>query len=60
MRGFLIALFVLGAAGAAAAAEFSTLEEKMSTQEFRAAAGRAPAGARLLQRSTCFRRPIRA
>lgn len=37
MRGFLIALFVLGAAGAAAAAEFSTLEEKMSTQEFRAA-----------------------
>ena len=37
MRGFLIALFVLGAAGAAAAAEFSTLEEKMSTQEFQAA-----------------------
>ena len=37
MRGFLIALFVLGAAGAAAAAEFSTLEEKMSTQEYRAA-----------------------
>lgn len=37
MRGLLMALFLAGLAGAAAAAEFSSLEEKMSTQEFRAA-----------------------
>ena len=37
MRGLLMALCLWGVAGAAAAAEFSSLEEKMSAQEFQAA-----------------------
>lgn len=37
MRGLLMALCLWGVAGTAAAAEFSSLEEKMSTQEFQAA-----------------------
>lgn len=37
MRGLLMALCLWGVAGAAAAAGFSSLEEKMSAQEFQAA-----------------------